>query len=136
MKALLIITIMFFAFSVNAQYVQPIRHISTEDLNLRAQQLTQQCVYLHLAAVGSDVLGVVLIGVASANGVNGGSGRRRMANPNTGLAVAGVVCILGGGVCEILEWIKVSHAHSILSLGDPRLSFNSGKYGLGVTYNF
>ena len=133
MKTLVFVFAIFFAFSVKAQYVQPQggRNITTEDLNLRAQQLTQECVYLHIAGIGCTVLGVALISAAVAPTVaNPG------ANPNGGLATIGTLALIAAPILDIVEWIKVAHAHSILSLTNPKVGFSSGKYGLGVAYNF
>jgi hypothetical protein len=127
MKALIIILITCIAFSVNAQYVQPTRTITTEDLNLKAQKLTQQCVYLHIAEVSSSALGFILI-IAAVNPLSG--------NINGGLATVGSVALLAGPVFGIIEWIKVSQAHNILSLGNPKVSFNSSPNGIGLAYNF
>jgi hypothetical protein len=131
-KHVLVLFIIFLShFTLHAQYVQSGNTITTADLNRRAQQLTQQCVYLHIASVGCDALGVILIsaGVAPTTA-------NQFAPPNQGLLTAGSLFLLAGPVLGIIEWIKVAHAHSILSLGNPKLSFNSGHSGIGLAYNF
>ena len=132
MKTLVFVLALFFVFSVKAQYVQPGGHIiTTEELNLRAQQLTQQCVYLHMAALGCTVLGVALITTAVAS-----SAGNMYSNPNAGLVTLGSLALVAAPILGIVEWIKVAHAHSILSLGNPKLSFNSSPNGIGLAYNF
>ena len=137
MKRLIFIRALFIAFSAHAQYVRNGQTITTEDLNIRAQKLTQQCVYLHIASLSSEGLGVILISVAVGSAAtNNGYGRHGGYTPDGGLIAAGSIALIAGPILGIVEWIKVAQAHNILSLGNPKISFNSDRNGLGLAYNF
>lgn len=134
---------LFHSSTIHAQYVR-IRadsgaKISTNDINLRAQKLTRQCQNLHIAAAGCEAIGIGLIALSlttrNAGGLYG-RGRGGRFAVNSGLAVAGVAVLLGGPVLGILEWFKVSEAHTILSLGNPKFGFYSGSNGIGLAFNF
>jgi hypothetical protein len=62
------------------------------------------------------------------------SGASSQTNPNRGLISLGGLMLIAGPVFNILAWVHIKHAGTLMDMSAKKLSVGGTKHGLGLIY--